>query len=280
MRRRIVGPLLSILALYGGLASQARHESPPTVGGSDCTMCRGLQGQPGPTAVQLPVHPDPRQVNQSAFEELYLPLKESLFDRHAGEWVAIVDGRLMPVDEKGNVMPTKSLETLLAVADEVGPEAAHRFIFRVGEEGEVRYRPTVNSHPEWIGRGFFPLFAGNLWTTPPGVYIAPRGASYDEGVKIGPGINEPDGPRAELRVSPMSGDGEVSLSFVVSTGFDGHAILGHGAAQALQLSRWEIPGELNMVGFDTPLRRARAHFRVEGSEVLDASAPVGIWPPK
>ncbi|MCP5022057.1 MAG: hypothetical protein GY930_09790 [bacterium] len=93
---------------------------------------------------------------------------------HAGEWVTILGTQLLPPHKHEKPSPKKTLEELLADPSVTLNGCVHRFIFRIGEDGLIRYRPTMNNHTEWIGSAFFGQFKGTLWNTPEGVWVVPR----------------------------------------------------------------------------------------------------------
>lgn len=265
----LFGPLLLILlpARLGNRCVSADPASCRALGeeqevtGSPQLEVRGLDAE--------------RAANQRVFQEVYQREREALFARHAGAWVAIAGGELLPRDAKGRVAPAAKLEDVLRAAEVAAPGARQRFVFRIGEEGDVRYRPTINGHAEWIGRSFFPHVAGVVWVTPDGVYSASSGTEPEQGIRLGGGELDELGPRATLAVSSDPDVPARELSFVVSTGFEGYATFGRENGEALGLSRYEIPGALHLDGMKSALRRARAHFQLD-DELLDAWLPVGV----
>lgn len=255
-----------------------------------------------------------RIANQAAFDQVYTTKKESLMERHAGDWIAIVGGKLLPMDEDGRIAPMPSLEQLSLAIEVASAEAHHRFVFRIGEEGEIRYRPTVNDNPEWIGSQLLGQVQGDLWIAPNGVFVVPKaepqrggknpygpgdtvppvspggpvqgepknvavtpkGTPFAGGTNIGPGISEGTGPKARLFLHSPDGASKTPVDATVSTGFQGYAVCGNQAAAAIGLGMWEIPGSLDMQ-FPELLRRARVRVTTRDGEFLDTMVPIGIW---
>src|SRR5262245_25424324 len=72
-----------------------------------------------------------RARDDDAYSGEYDWRREILFHQHAGEWAAIVGGEILA--------PFPTLEACAAEAEKRHPKALHRYVFRIGEDGEVRY---------------------------------------------------------------------------------------------------------------------------------------------
>ncbi|MCB9916041.1 MAG: hypothetical protein H6828_13005 [Planctomycetes bacterium] len=287
---------LLLAALLAPLALQAPPASPGSTpppaspgqappfddgpGGADCEFCRALRNPPQAPGTPLGYAQRvelARAENQRAYEQDYLRRREALFEAHAGEWVVIAGGRLLPLDEHGKLRPAATREAADAAAEALAPGAEQRFVFRIGEDGDARYFPTLSSQSEWIGLQLLHRFEGTAWIAPDGVFVTPRGAEPGSGVRLGDGTLSESGPRAELELDTGEGTARQSIAFVASTGFEGYAVLGAARAAGLRLARWEIPGAVRLDSGDPPLRRARAHV-VAPQGVLDAWLPVAVRP--
>jgi hypothetical protein len=58
-----------------------------------------------------------RKVNDEAYRVRYLPSKEALVRQHAGKWLAIAGGEVIPRDAGGRVAPAGTVEECVAVAE-------------------------------------------------------------------------------------------------------------------------------------------------------------------
>lgn len=218
-----------------------------------------------------------RAANLEAYETVYLDIKDALVESSAGKWIAIVDGHLLPMNTMGGVEPADSLEQVAALADEAAPDAQHRFIFRIGEDGDVAHHFTMSTRPNIIGRQFLRHLGPRCWVAAgAGTYIGPRDAkdaSDPRVTKVGGTSADGEYVTAHLGTPDDEGD-TVDASFHVATGFSGYTIIDVGTAEALELALWEVPGAVR-VEIQGDLRRARAWFRVDGAPI-DRALPVAV----
>lgn len=213
-----------------------------------------------------------RRRNQEAFERDYLGEKEFLMARHPGEWVAIVDGHVLPVDPYGHIDPTPSLDALLAQLALTHPDAEHRFIFRVGEEGRVNYHFTMYNESGFVGWSFLMMLEGGVWTSSQGVYITPeKGMPLSTGKPIGPAGQG----TMTARLAGPDGHGERDLPLFIATAYGGSVVLDEADAASFRLELWEIPGVAFSEGRGE-MRRARVRVEVPGAD-FEGDVPVSIW---
>lgn len=213
-----------------------------------------------------------RRRNQGAFDRDYLGEKELLMARHPGEWVAIAEGHVLPVDAYGHIEPTPNLDALLAQLALTHPGARHRFIFRVGEEGRVNYHFTMYNESGFVGWSFLMMLEGGVWTSNEGVFITPeKGMDLSTAKPIGPA----GAGTMTARLAGPDGQGERDLPLFVATAYGGSVVLDEADATDFGLQRWEIPGVAFSEGRGE-MRRARVRVKVPGAD-FDADVPVSIW---
>ena len=216
-----------------------------------------------------------RTLDEKAYAESFLPRKECLFRQHAGKWIAIAGGKILPSTTEGVLAPAASLEEAEAVAEKACPQARHRFVFRIGEEGDLRYDLGGTEWPESLGSGFLVCLQRD-WMI--------RGTDEmwcvvgEKQVQIN--VPRPGGKTGldllpELR--PPGGDRKRAARFAVATGFDGIAVMRPRIARALALARWEIPGSIQLEGVCAgTCRRARVRFRLPQIG-WEETLPVAVW---
>jgi hypothetical protein len=213
-----------------------------------------------------------RAADDEAFRETYLLEKERLFAEHAGEWLAIAGGEVFPADGKRNLLPAKTLEECLAAAERKVPRARHRYVFRIGEEGEVRY--SVLGFPaRWTmsGIGLYRLL---------GLTVGVDGAKGTTTWRLkGKEKTFPVGKAAEMgvKLADPTGKGAREVTVGVSTGFNGVALLEPPVSGSLGLARFEIPGAtiVKIGGAEVKCRRARVRLAVPEID-LDVTIPVTL----
>ena len=232
-----------------------------------------------------------RAANQAAYRDTYLPNKESLIEHHAGQWLVIVSGTLLPMWD-GIPRPTPDLRQALGDADALAPQARHRFVFRVGEEGEIAYPNAPVAAPNLAGIRLSAYLSGNLQITDNGIYLTPRDRKQTERVRIGNGTTDAGGPQLSVTAvsldvgapidQPATRQGaaagpslkqQIELQF--NPDFGGYAVLSARHAAALALHRYEIPGSLMLGANPEPLLRSRVILR-QAVSGLDAMLPVGL----
>jgi hypothetical protein len=228
-----------------------------------------------------------RASNQKTFDERYLAAKEILFDKSAGHWLAIAGGELLPSDAKGNPLPSPTLEPVLRLLAERHPNAKQRFIFRVGEEGDLQYHMTVCDRPEFVGANFINLL-GNVWMTPNGTYRMPHAGPFGkEAVLLGQTSDAKDisaevgapklanSPATPNATKPADNTNKtIALDFVAANIYGGTAVISASNATKIGLELWEIPGKVISAG-RADMRRARASIRVPAIQ-FDQSLTIAV----
>jgi hypothetical protein len=199
-----------------------------------------------------------RAANQKVFDEQYLAVKEALFEACAGRWIAIADGSIWPRGVKGGLEPAQELDILLRALAEGAPSAKHRFVFRIGEEGDARYHFTLCDRPEFVGHLLLTQI-GNVWISAnDGVLRMPHdGPITKEAVPLGRG-------GASDLVAEIGAPDAVKLietDFMAANIYGGTAVVSAARAAALGLERWEVPGRVHSAG-RREMRRARLTFRI------------------
>jgi hypothetical protein len=176
-----------------------------------------------------------------------------------GTWMVIADGKL--------VVAADALEK---VAD-AAPAALHRFVFRVGEEGDVEGDATTWYADRFAGPPFLRAL-GLGFSMGDGITLTKDGRSVTSEVKgvfprLRLAISAP-GPQA---AAPAPDPVEVLVGTVgpelMLTPYD---------ALRLHLARWEVPGTQSFFGGKLPCRRALVRVSVPGlpgDAVLTAAVP-------
>jgi hypothetical protein len=232
--------------------------------------------EPDPVAPPSPPDPpDPiaeqRDLDLDAYESDYLRQKERLFAEHAGEWVVVVAGRLLPTDARGRVEPARSLSECVRAADVAAPDAKHRYVFRIGEEGDVVYADTAGEPRNVIGAAL----KGSL-----GVYAAFDPSigelRWSKGDKVRAFKLEQE--RIVLSLSDPSNAQSNDVRLADSSGFSGFVALESAAGDLLDAEKFEIPGRvlLRTTSGIHELRRARVRLHVR-ELALDEIVPAAVW---
>jgi len=231
---------------------------------------------PGATTID-----DERRANEAAYRFVYLPDQPRLArEQRTGEWVAIVAGRVLPAAGE-RFEPVKTMLEADAAARAVAPEAKHRFVFQVGEEGDVKWDLGGCELQHVVGNPFIAA----LEKDPTQVKIPGFGPGQPIQALYGTEFREitVKGPDDRMFLRPEVGGltvvGAAGEAFCVSTGFTGFATMSSATAAAARLELWEIPGACQIEGArqSGTCRRARARLRWSGTK-LDFIGPVAIWP--
>jgi hypothetical protein len=222
-----------------------------------------------------------RAANLDAYNALYLPRQQALQLAHKGKWVVIADGKLIPRWRDAGWRPFDDHAAADKEATRLVPEAQHRFIWRIGEEGDreidlggCELTQILGTH----GMAAHPMLDRPLFST-----NAPlRFRWQDREVTVG---IESDDRRPFVR--PLLGDPTGTThqheTLCVSTGSTGSIMLRGPVADALGLQRWEIPGAALVTSIlfwqPTGCRRAcvRMRIKAEGFD-LDHVFAAEIWP--
>ncbi|HET6164266.1 MAG TPA: hypothetical protein VFG37_11400 [Planctomycetota bacterium] len=232
------------------------------------------QEPPKPAAETPNLDPvdEARARNEIAFENDYLRMKERLIPQQLGRWLAIVDGRVLPSDDRGHPSPTAKMEDCLAVADGVNARPLHRFVFQIGEEGDVLYADSSRTARSAVGSALrsalnvtagFDARSGELtWT---------RGGKSRRFAL--------DHERFPLVLSDPMQRNSMATHVVDSSGFGGFVVLEAVNAALLEGARYEIPGNvlLKTGGGLQELRRMRVRVTIPELDV-DVTVPAAAWP--
>jgi len=179
-----------------------------------------------------------RAANRKAFEASIAALRSE----HAEQWVAIAGGKVAATG--------RTPEEVAAAA----PLALHRFIFRVGDEGDGEFPANF-----WYG----PRFGGFGLAEALGI------------TRIGETTEETPFPRARIDVVTLSGEHE-SMDVLVNT-VGPPLLLTLDDAEQLRLARFEVPGALKSSWIPFPFRRAVVRVSLPGKEGtwIVAAVPTG-----
>ena len=198
-----------------------------------------------------PLAPDAPATIAAARErnlEAYAREKARLHRDLVGKWVVIAERD--PATVSGAYKPIVVGETLDDVAA-IGADLPHRFVFRVGEDGD---------EDVFVSSWYAPRFAGHGIATALGMQVVMHGAvdvSKDGRSasfrgptpfpRVAFHLAAPDGT-----ASPRNGDATPEV-FIGSVGPD--LMLTPQDATELRLARWEVPGTVTVGG--VPCRRVR-----------------------
>lgn len=266
-------------------AAFAPQESPPAPPADPAASPAAPQETPSapPAAALSPAEAlaAQRAANESCFERDYLRVKERLFDEHAGHWLAIVAGRLLPTDARGRPAPAPLLADALNAADTLDRDALHRFVFRVGEEGDLLYPDPLPA----------PQDAATARVPPPtalvGVGAKLRLAIQSRFDPAGPAILWTRGGASHrfplerdtmsLRLADPTGRTALVARLADSASYAGFLLLDAANADLLDAERFEVPGRVVLEHGDAlrELRRSRLRLVVPELE-LDELLPAAI----
>lgn len=243
------------------------------------TILTALAAGPNPAPqqpIELPglVLTDPtgaeRARNLELFEREYLARKETLFDAHAGHWLAIAHGRFVPADARGEPQPVAELASLVEQLAALEPAPLQRFVWRIGEEGLVRFHFTLCERPVFAGHALF-VQMGGVWITTDGVYQGERGAEFSNAMtRLGSGAD----PVLDLGLATPDGARSRNAQAWAANLYGGSLVLDAAHARELALELWEIPGTAEMIGV-RQMRRARLRVSVPAAK-FERLLPVAV----
>ncbi|MBI3845106.1 MAG: hypothetical protein HY292_10780 [Planctomycetes bacterium] len=245
--------MVAFLAIGSALLAAPQEKSPPKA----------------PASFDTQVDAE-RVCNDEVFDEQFRNAKERLFQQHPAAWVAIVGGELLETFD--------SMSACVEAADHKHPNARHRYLFRIGEEGDTRLQGPAPIEPEQprdcIGCGFKALFRPSEMISPSTQTLTwtRNGKSTTRRW-----FNE---NYTEIEVADPFGAKPKSIRVVDSGSFTGVLGLCRETAAGFDLARFEIPGRAfikgSMTGDTFECRRARARIRVPEIDI-DEAIPVVIW---
>jgi hypothetical protein len=221
-----------------------------------------------------------RVANEVGYREHIAGSRQYLLEKHLGQWVVIAGGRAFPVNESRTaVRPAATMEEADAAARAEVPDARHRFVFRIGEEGDLHQQLGGAELSHVLGNWFLAELER------PDVVMRGLGPGQDIQFVKGDARIEitVKGPDDRMFVRPEVGApgaaGRAEEAYVLSTGFGGYAVLAATTAVSGSLHLWEVPGKIAIDGVfqKGECRRARARFRFPGTD-LDLLIPVAVWP--
>jgi hypothetical protein len=217
-----------------------------------------------------------RRKNLEAYATLYGPQRERLMSAAQGGWIAIVEGAVHPVDADGKITPTSTWQEVDARADKLHPAAAHRFVFRVGEDGDAEHFYTMAEWEHGIGSGLVDAVSkatrSTWWCAGSDVGLRRKDGSGDDVISCqGPD----DRPYVNFIIRAPRGDEHVSRVMGFASAFGGPAVVSEETAQELHLERWEIPGTM-LLNKHAKCRRARARFGLRYPKI-EVSVDLVIW---
>lgn len=221
-----------------------------------------------------------RAADEAGYREHILGWRGFILNEHLGEWVVIAGGKAYPVNEHGTaVKPAPTMEAADAAARAAVPGARHRFVFRVGEEGDLAEELGGAEITHVLGTGFLAKLERDD--------VEMRGYGPNQPIHFVKGGTRTEitvkGPDHRMFVKPEVGSpgaaGRAEALYVLSTGCNSYAVLPAETAAAASLHLWEIPGKVSIEGAfqKGECRRARARFRFPNTD-LDFTLPVAIWP--
>lgn len=227
--------------------------------------------------------PDPvelaRAKNLKTYQARYVPQRDRLTKAKAKGWVVIVEGMLLPVDGDGNVEPAATWEEVERQARRLHPGAVHRFVFRVGEDGDSSHFYTLGEFPHGIGSGLVKAVTkatrSKWWSNPHDIWL--EGGTSEGVISV---RDEKGYPWVPLTVTAPGGETKVQHRFGFASAFPGPAVVSKKTARKLGLALWEIPGTMAL-NKTRKCRRARCHFELkkpDGKPATTVTCDVAIWP--
>lgn len=187
-----------------------------------------------------------RAADRRAYETHVAALRQE----HAGAWVVIAGGKVVTTGAR------------VEDVQDAAPEALHRFVFRVGDEGDGEVFVSAWYGPRFAGPGLARAFGFD--------YALGRG--WTRGDEVLPIRGARPFPRTPLVVGAPGRSGEALDVFIGTVGPP--LVLTPGDFDRLGLARYEVPGTITVGGI--PCRRATIHVEVpgiEGSATLTVVVP-------
>jgi hypothetical protein len=218
-----------------------------------------------------------RAADEGAYQFMYLPAQKSLLAANRGKWIAIAGGQVIPTNG-AEPAPVATMQEADALSRKAAPDAAHRFLFQVGEEGDVTWELGGCELPHVMGTGMLALLEGA------GVAMKNLGPGERMHVRVNGAPTEltvatADENRMYLRpqVGAPGEEGLAKENFCVATGFAGTATMTAAAGAGTEM--WEIPGTCHVRGAvqSGACRRARARLAWPNTS-LDFVVTVAVWP--
>jgi RNA polymerase sigma-70 factor (ECF subfamily) len=204
-----------------------------------------------------------RRRDAAAYHDEYLPRKSWIEgnDRVRGKWVAIAGGAVVRDGEPG-ISLLESASAASDAADREHPGSAHRYIFQIGSDGDLK---------QFVGgaSGRYVLGTASMDQVPGLVDFAGVGAFADDaqGVRKRIAAESGRGPNALLHCASADGGLATDEIFQLSSGYDGTTLVPPSIADDLRLERWEIPGSVQITGIYHTGECRRALMRFSLAEI-------------
>jgi hypothetical protein len=213
-----------------------------------------------------------RARNEIAYENEYLRMKERLVPDQLGKWLAIVNGKIVPSDSHGKPEGAATMENCIDFADTVDPKALHRFVFRIGEEGDVLYADPAHSARSVVGSALKSVLAVSSTYDVRTSEVTWTRAGRTHRFKL-------ERERFPILLSDPVGRQSMETLVADSSGFGGFFALEAVSAIVLDGPRFEIPGRVLLKTGDgfQELRRTRVRVHISDLDV-DVVVPAAAWP--
>ena len=198
-----------------------------------------------PVIAQVDKKPTPvekaRAESLKTYQQMYLPQQAQLLKKAAGQWVLISKDQVLPQSDKGKISPAKTLDELLLLAEALVPGAKHRYVFRVGEEGDRSTFYTAGDVQFGVGSKFAEAIMkateSEWWCRGASVLLKNKSGEFKELSPAGSGV-----PTVPFTIAAPKGDVSSKASFVYCSAFPGGATISPKEAAKLHLELWEVPG--------------------------------------
>jgi len=219
-----------------------------------------------------------RKLNLKAYEKSYCPLREALMQKHAGKWVVIASGKLLPVRQRKKPFtgwtfhPGDTLEQTIQAVDRLAPDARHRFVFRVGEDTDHVLDTGASTHKNLLGTGFMISLPGDAMLSGRALHSTWKGKPLT--LRLEPGGSY----LLKTKLSVPVGKTNAWQMMGVSSVYTGIGTVAPDLASRLKLQLWEIPGKVTIKGalLQGKLRRARVRLGFKDTD-YQMLAPVAVW---
>lgn len=258
---------VALVVMISGVAYQAAAEEPPGQAAKDPVL-----------AYDAALTATERAANLAAYETHVMGMRHFMLHEHLGHWVVIAGAKAFPVNEHGTaVAPAPTMEAAVAAARTAVPKARHRFVFRIGEEGDLTQSLGGVELPHVFGVWFMAALEPHVEML---VFGGGRPITYRKGdVRKAITVKGPDS-RTYVRpeVGAPGSKGRAEALYCLSTGFAGYTTVPHKTAVAASLHLWEIPGHITVSGVFQKGECRRARMRIKFPETdIDLLLPVAVW---
>jgi hypothetical protein len=174
-----------------------------------------------------------RQRNELAYREQYLPKQQEMHAKHEGRWLVIAGGRV------GS--PRATLEEADAAAREASPRARHRFVLRIGEEGDQKWDLGMAEGKQLAGFAMTNGLGDKCFVHAAGVVVEKDGKQ----VEIGQ-VQDKGGACIEPEVMAPRAERGQGVKMLFTNIMQGPATIERRVADELGLAMWELPGMVEL----------------------------------